>query len=256
MHIVLATIDLSFHRAAAGVVQAILRRHGVSVTEIRAPHEKAFKALEDGTADMLCSAWLPGSHGGYFNAIEQEFEKLTVLYTPYALWGVPKYVFDAGVHAVADLLKPKVLAKMRKHIQGVGPGAGISRFSAELLQFYRLSDVGYVFQTGSLQQCVSAFESAVSKGEWVVVPLWKPQYLFHSYDIRELQEPNGLLRGKDEATLVVRKSRLDDLPVTAVMELRRTVLGNDAVTELDYMLSCKGLTENEIGQRYLVSKRR
>jgi hypothetical protein len=31
----LATIDLSFHHAAAGVVMAVLNRHGVTVEEVR-----------------------------------------------------------------------------------------------------------------------------------------------------------------------------------------------------------------------------
>ncbi|BFO55206.1 hypothetical protein [Acidovorax sacchari] len=34
----LLTIDLSFHRAASGVVRSILARHGVEVTETVAPH--------------------------------------------------------------------------------------------------------------------------------------------------------------------------------------------------------------------------
>ena len=65
IEITLATIDLSFHRAASAVVQAILMRHGIAVREMLAPHEAAFELLKNGTADMLCSAWLPSSHGVY-----------------------------------------------------------------------------------------------------------------------------------------------------------------------------------------------
>lgn len=39
----LVTIDLSFHRAASGVVRRILNEHGVTVDEIFAPHEEAFR---------------------------------------------------------------------------------------------------------------------------------------------------------------------------------------------------------------------
>lgn len=251
--IVLATIDLSFHRAAAGVVQAILEKHGVVVQEIRAPHETAFEALASGRADMLCSAWLPGSHGVYFDPIAYLFEKLTVLYTPYALWGVPGYVYEAGVHSVADLARPEVHSRMNKLIQGIGAGAGISRFSVEIIDHYGLSGLGYHFRNGSLEACVRAYESAESKGEWVVVPLWQPQYLFHDHDIRELDEPNGLLRGRDDATLIARTTSLAGLPSAAVAELRATTLGNEVATTLDFELSRGGLTPLELGKRYLAA---
>jgi glycine betaine/proline transport system substrate-binding protein len=48
IEITLATIDLSFHRAASGVVKSILRRYGIEVREILAPHEHAFELLSNG----------------------------------------------------------------------------------------------------------------------------------------------------------------------------------------------------------------
>jgi hypothetical protein len=53
MEITLATIDLSFHRAASGVVQSILARQDIAVRELIAPHEAAFELLRAGAADML-----------------------------------------------------------------------------------------------------------------------------------------------------------------------------------------------------------
>ncbi|CDY74792.1 L-proline glycine betaine binding ABC transporter protein ProX (TC 3.A.1.12.1) / Osmotic adaptation [Caballeronia glathei] len=249
--LVMSTIDLSFHHAAAGVVTAILEKHGVHVIEHRAPHEEAFHLLADGTADMLCSAWLPGSHGIYFDPLAHQFENLSVLYSPYALWGVPDYVPPDAVSTVADLKKPEVVARMRKHIQGIGPGAGISRFSREILALYDLNALGYTFSNGALDECVSAFEDAVSKREWAVVPPWQPQYLLFQTKIRELAEPHGLLRGKDEATLILRKSRLNDLPADAIAELRETSLGDAEVTQLDHLISREGVTPTRAGRDYL-----
>jgi glycine betaine/proline transport system substrate-binding protein len=253
--LVLATVDLSFHHAAAGVVQAILEKHGVSVVELRAPHEEAFKLLEDGKADMLCSAWLPGSHEVYFAPVAKDFEKLTVLYNPYALWGVPDFIPPEQVSTVADLTRPEIVRRMNKVIQGINPGAGISRFSVEILEHYGLTGLGYSFENGSLDACVGAFERAVQNGDWAVVPLWQPQYLFASYKIRELSEPNGLLRGKDEATLVLRKSRLPDLPSGAIEELRATSLGNAEATRLDYLVSRGNMSALEAGRNYLARRK-
>lgn len=249
--ITIVSIDLSFHRAATGVVRAILENYGLSVSEIKAPHEEAFRLIKDGSADILCSAWLPGSHGVYFDEFADQLEKLTVLYTPYALWGVPAYIPEAEVSSIPDLTATDVSQRMRKTIQGIGPGAGISRFSLEILDRYDLVAHGYRFRNGTLEECISAFEDAVQRREWIVVPLWQPQFLFATYQIRELRDPMGLLRGKDEATLIIRKDRLERLPDDALSELRGVSLGNKSATELDYLISRKNMTPLEAGRHFL-----
>ncbi|AOJ71434.1 MULTISPECIES: glycine betaine ABC transporter substrate-binding protein [Burkholderia] len=249
--VTLATIDLSFHHAAAGIVIAALARHGVRVDEIRRPHEGAFELLRDGTADMLCAAWLPGSHGAYFDAIADAFEPLSAMYAPYALWGVPDYVPADAVSSVADLTRADVVERMTPLIQGIGPGAGISRFSREIFAAYDLDAHGYRFANGTLEQCVDAFEEAAARRAWVVVPLWRPQYLHWRHAIRELREPRGLLRGADAATLVLRKSARERLPAAAVDALRQLRPGNAGLTRLDHLISRDGLSPREAGERYL-----
>lgn len=233
----LVTIDLSFHLATSGMIRSILASHGVSVIETIAPHEKAFEQLRDGSADMLCSAWLSDSHGVYFEPMANQFEKVTVLYRPYAYWGVPDYVPEEVVSTISDLCKPEVVARMEKRIQGIGPGAGISRFSRAAITQYGLTESGYHFENGTLDDCVGAYEEAVQVGKWVVVPLWKPQFLHEKHVIRQLKDPHGVMGGADEATLVARHSLMQRLPEGAVRDLRSVYLGNDEVSRLDYLVS-------------------
>nr|WP_204378043.1 glycine betaine ABC transporter substrate-binding protein [Chromobacterium sphagni] len=157
-HLTLITIDLSFHHASAAAVAAMLEKHGVAVSEWRVPHERAFELLASGEGDLLCCAWLPGSHGRYLAPMADEVEKLAVLYTPYALWAVPGYVPAESVAEIADLKKPEVAARMLKKIQGINPGAGISRFSREIIAHYGLEQAGYHFENGSQEDCARAFE--------------------------------------------------------------------------------------------------
>ncbi|KVV43455.1 glycine/betaine ABC transporter substrate-binding protein [Burkholderia territorii] len=239
----LVTIDLSFHRAASAVVRRILNAHGITVQEVFAPHEQAFRLLREGKADMLSSAWLPSSHSIYLAPFEHDVEKITVLYRPYALWGVPDYVPASAVRAIPDLKRPDVAARMVKRIQGINPGAGISRFSREIVTQYGLDDAGYHFENGTLDDCVGAFDQAVAERRWVVVPLWTPQYLHEQYTIRELDDPKGLLGGTDDATLIVRKASLHAIAPAALAELRALNLGNRETSRLDYVLSRTGATQ-------------
>lgn len=248
--ITVGQIDLSFHIAVAAIVARILRDHGHQVMSSTALHEAMFERLRRGEVDLLSSAWLPGSHAKYLSPFEDAVEKLTVLYEPYTIWGVPEYVPESAVREVSDLLKPDVAARMTKVIQGIGPGAGISRFSLEIMDAYQLKAAGYEFRNGTQQQCEDAFTSAVKERRWVVIPLWHPQHLHHRYRIRELGEPKGLLRGKDEATLIVRKDSLAKLDGAASRMLRKVTLGNTAVTYLDYLINIEKKTPAEAADRW------
>jgi len=199
--LIVGQIGLSFHVASAAVVRVLLEQADVVHHVVEQPHEKIYEMLGTGDIDMAVSAWLPGSHGAYIAPYEKDLTKLGVLYEPFAIWGVPEYVPSAAVASLRDLAKPDVAARMTKFIQGIGPGAGISRFSREIVARYQLDTLGYEFRNGSLEDCVGAFEQAVAERRWAVVPLWHPQFLHSMHKIRALADPENLLRGRDAATL-------------------------------------------------------
>ena len=235
-NITIGHISLSFHEASAYEVAQILECHGHSVTYKSAPHEAAFDMLANGQIDLLASAWLPSSHEKYLNPISDRVEKLTCLYEPYCIWGVPDYVPEADVSELDDLLREPALSRMQRLIQGINPGAGISRFSAEMIKAYGLDKAGYRFRPGDEAECFDRFEAAVVDGSWVVIPLWHPQFLHNRYSIRALKEPKGLLGTQDEATLVVRKDAMDRIGVDALGQLRALHIGNARLSELEDQL--------------------
>ena len=247
----LGQIALSFHVASAGIVRKVLTQGGVAHTVVEHPHERIYELLGNGEIDMAISAWLPGSHGAYVAPYEAELIKLGVLYEPYTIWGVPDYVPADAVASLQDLTKPDVAQRMTKLIQGIGPGAGISRFSREIVARYKLDAQGYEFRNGSLADCVGAFERAVAERRWAVVPLWHPQYLHSMYRIRPLADPEGLLRGKDAATLLVRRDAAPLLPPAVLARLAKLSLGNAAVAELDFLVSREQLDPLAAAQRWM-----
>ncbi|MDY7096713.1 MAG: glycine betaine ABC transporter substrate-binding protein [Pseudomonadota bacterium] len=229
----LGHIDLSFHKASALKVAEVLKCHGHEVEHSFAHHEDAFDMLAKGKIDMLSSAWLPSSHQKYLDPIEGDVEKVTVLYEPYCLWGVPDFVPESDLAEIGDLTKEPSLSKVESLIQGINPGAGISRFSAQMIEEYGLGEHGYHFETGTEADCFDRFEEAVAQKRWVIVPLWQPQYLHNRYQIRELRDPKGLLGSKDEATLLLRKDARSKLSEGALRDLRALHIGNSQMNALD-----------------------
>jgi len=252
--ITIGVTDLSFHRIAASLVANILHDMGFEVERIYAHHEKNFQNLKEGKTDLLTSAWLPSSHGGYREEVQKvvPLTNLGLHYEPYALWGVPNYVPEEVISEVSDLLKPEVLEKMTKRIQGINPGAGISRFSAKMIHDYKLGEAGYSFHTGTEEDCFGTFEKAVANEEWIVVPLWKPQFLHFKYDIRELKDPKGLLGGVDKAVLLIRDDKKHLFTSKQLETLDLLKFGNEVIAELDYKVSREGKEIDSVTRDWLL----
>lgn len=229
-------IDLSFHAAAARAVEDVVVKHGHVIERSAAPHEEAFRMLGAGEIDLLCAAWLPDSHSVYLTPLLDDVTQLTILYHPYCIWGVPDFVPETDVAEIADLVKPSVAGKMERLLQGINPGAGISRFSNSMISEYGLDELGYHFEPGTEEDCFGRFIDAHAEGRWVVIPLWHPQWLHNRYDIRALHEPKGLLGGQDNATLILRNDAKDRLGQEPIQELSTLTLGNAKVSALDDQL--------------------
>ncbi|QKJ23644.1 glycine betaine ABC transporter substrate-binding protein [Poseidonibacter lekithochrous] len=250
----LGVTNLSFHRVTAALVTYILKEMGFEVNRTFALHEENFERLKNKKIDMISSAWIPSSHGVYKKNVEEAFPliELGLHYEPYALWGVPSYVPKEEVSEISDLLKINVIDKMNNKIQGIGLGAGITRFSIKMMDEYSLKSAGYEFFTGTQDECIKAFEEAVKKKEWVIVPLWQPQYLHHTYKIRELSDPKGLLGIIDRAVLLCNKSHTESLfDENQIRILDKIILNNEIISELDYYHSVEGLSEDESIQKWI-----
>ncbi|MBV6748818.1 glycine betaine ABC transporter substrate-binding protein [Pseudomonas chlororaphis] len=232
-HIRIGHIGLSFHEASALEVGRALIEQGHTVSYASAAHEAAFEMLGRGEVDLLACAWLPSSHEKYLDPLLDQVEKVSVLYEPYCIWGVPDFVPVTEVDSIEDLLREPALSRMERLIQGINPGAGISRFSAEMIGAYGLGNAGYEFRAGSEADCFDRYEEAVAQARWLVIPLWHPHFLHNRYSIRALQDPKGLLGGQDQATLIVRKEARERIGARAMEALSRLYIGNSTLSALE-----------------------
>lgn len=245
------TIALSFHRGAAAVVRRVLEAFGHPVSVVEAAHEELFRRQATGEIDVLVSAWLPSSHEIYLTGRRDEVRVLSPHYEPYCVWALPPYVPAEVVAEVADLARPGVAARMTRVIDGINPGAGISRFSARMVVEYGLDRVGYRFEPGTEAAFTDRVERGLAEREWFVIPLWRPQYLNRRHGLRQLAEPKGLLGTVDAASPVVRRDALDRLHPEALARLDALKLGNEGVEELDVLINVDGLTPLQAADRYL-----
>ena len=175
-------IDLSFHQVVAEIISDVLQDPrllpGISINVSSGPHREAFCALQRAETDILVG-WFDGSHGAYISAFRDDLiivgdsrDATTVpgpaVYNPYCIWAVPNHVPELIVPDVEALADPNVakrfateLSSNKRVLQGVGAGAGISRFSSEMVKEYGLDRQGWEFRTGTQEDCFENVERRI-----------------------------------------------------------------------------------------------
>ncbi|HEX9181160.1 MAG TPA: glycine betaine ABC transporter substrate-binding protein [Burkholderiales bacterium] len=236
--VVLGRISLSFYAVTGEVVQAVLERLGHKVEVKEGTHDVIFPLLAKGEVDLLNAAWLPNAHRVYWERHQQDLAELGTLYEGAQLfWAVPAYVPPDAVRSAADLAKPEVSAKVDKTIRSIGAGAGITINSKKAVTEYGLDAAGYGVVAGTPKEWVDNFAAAHAAQRWLVMPLWRPQYLNKAYALRMLADPKGALGPADRAVLLGNKAARDRLPKRTLEVLARIRIPVDDVTAMDYVVN-------------------
>lgn len=249
-------IRISFYAVAGAVVQEVLTKLGHDFEVVERLHPDIFPKLGAGEIDTLVAAWLPYGHAEYWTKYGDCCVEIATLYEgAHFFWAVPDYVPRDVVANVNDLAKPEVAARMQKLIKGTGPGSGLMIQSRKMMEGYGLSAAGYTLEPSPGNEWIVRLREVVAQKQWVVTPLWQPQYLNQAISLRKLNEPLGLMGGKNRGVLVISKKLASELPESTLKVLRRIHLGLDAVTQMDYRVNVGGKTPREAAREWMARNR-
>jgi glycine betaine/proline transport system substrate-binding protein len=178
--------------AATHVAGEILREQLGYTVDLK-PVEPAimWQGVARGDLDATLSAWLPATHGEYYEKLK---DKVTVVGTNYegAKIGliVPDYV---QAKTVADL---QTYAKeFGGKITGIDAGAGVMRRAEDAIKEYQLSDIKLMPSSGPAMAI--ALTRAEKNKEAIVVTGWIPHWMFAKWKLRFLEDPKKVF-GDDE----------------------------------------------------------
>ena len=170
-----------------------------------------YQGIETGDIDAMMMAWLPATHEDYYEEIASNVENLGVLYNGARLgWVVPDYIPENQLSSLSDLSNESVRDKLDGRITGIDPGAGLTQLSESAIEEYELD--GYNLQTSSGAGMTAALDRATNREEWVVVTGWSPHWKFGAYDLRYLEDPQGVLGGPERVHVLARAGFDADYP--------------------------------------------
>ncbi|WP_145012605.1 glycine betaine ABC transporter substrate-binding protein [Pseudomonas oryzihabitans] len=154
-----------------------------------------WQGVARGKLDAMLSAWLPVTHGAYYEKMKDQVVDLNVN-TPDAKIGliVPEYV---KANSIADLQAQK--ADFGGRIVGIDAGAGVMLKTDQAIKDYGL-DYKLVASSGS--GMIAELTRAEKDQKPVVVTGWVPHWMFAKWKLKFLEDPKGVFGGSEHVDTV------------------------------------------------------
>ena len=175
----------------------------VELTPVSAP--LLFEGLANGDADAMTTAWLPITHKSYMEKVTGKVEDLGPNCNGATLaLVVPDYV---DINSIEELNANK--DKFGGQIIGIDPGAGLMKLTEQAIKDYNLD---YELMEGSDATMIAALKSAIDKKEAVVVTGWSPHWMYASWNLKNLEDPQKVLGEEETINTLVRNGLKEDMP--------------------------------------------
>ncbi|MFW5894466.1 MAG: glycine betaine ABC transporter substrate-binding protein [Bacillota bacterium] len=188
-----------------------------------------FSDVASGNLDLMLHAWLPHTHASYEEEHGDEWEELGVSYEGARIGlVVPEYV---DIDSIEDLNDHK--DEFDEEIIGIESGAGIMDATNSAIDDY---DLELELRSSSGPAMVSTLEDAINNDEWVVVTGWTPHYKFARYDLKFLEDPEGVYGGEENIESIGRPGFSEDHPEVAEL-LDNIYLDTEQFGELDGLVA-------------------
>lgn len=200
----LAYVEWDTEVASTNVIGAVLEDIGYNVNLVPLDNAVMWEAVSTGEADGMVAAWLPGTHGSQFEKYGDQVVDLGENLEGAKIGlVVPEYM---DVNSIADLKD-----EANKTITGIEPGAGVVGAAEQSLEDYsNLSD--WNVETSSSGAMTVALKQAITNQEDIVITGWSPHWMFATYDLKYLDDPENSFGEAETINTMVREGLEDDMP--------------------------------------------
>ena len=173
--------------AATHVAAEILQSKLGHKVELK-PVEPAimWQGVARGDLDATLSAWMPATHGEYYDKLKDKVEVLGTNYAGAKIGLiVPEYV---QAKTIADL--DTYAADFDGKIIGIDAGAGVMRRTEDAVKEYNLTKIKLMPSSGPAMSTALARAEKAQKA--IVVTGWIPHWMFAKWQLRFLEDPKNV----------------------------------------------------------------
>ncbi|SNS11142.1 glycine betaine/proline transport system substrate-binding protein [Anaerovirgula multivorans] len=170
----------------ANIIKHVAEELGYSTEMVEGDIGFMFLGLAQGDIHIFPDVWLPTLHKTYIDRYEDQIQLTGILYENIDMgWAVPSYVDIDSI----DQLKDRA-DEFNNRIIGIEPSAGMMVTSMETIEAYGLDE--FELLEGSTPAMLAEVEKAIQQEEPIVFLAWRPHTMFTRYDIKLLEDPEGI----------------------------------------------------------------
>ncbi|WP_027351205.1 glycine betaine ABC transporter substrate-binding protein [Halotalea alkalilenta] len=231
--------------ATTHVAAAILEEKLGYPVELRAVEPAImWQGVARGDLDLTLSAWLPATHGEYYERLKDDVEILGTNYEDAKIGlVVPDYV---QARSIEDLEAER--AAFDGRITGIDAGAGVMRRTEDAIREYGLD---YTLMPSSGPAMTVALGRAINAEQPIVVTSWIPHWMFAKWQLRFLDDPKSVF-GEAERIDTVAHPGIDEKAPEASAFLKRFSWGPDDVGAVMLAIS-EGATPDQAAKDWVAN---
>lgn len=191
--------------ASSNVVGTVLEDLGYDVSLTVLDNAIMWESIANGEADAMVSAWLPQTHEPQLEEYGDQVDHLGVNLEGGKIgYVVPDYM---DVDSVEDLT-----TEADQKVVGIEAGSGTVAAAIEVAETYpNLKD--WEVQTSSSGAMATELGNAIDNEEEIVVTGWTPHWKFQKYDLKFLEEPEGIIGADENIETFARQDLQEDHPI-------------------------------------------
>ncbi len=192
--------------AMTHMAQAIIEDDlGYNVETIMADVAPTFQALETGDVDVFMDVWLPVTHEEYLDQFGDNINEVGLNFTGARIGlVVPEYVDIDSIEELNDYSD-----QFNNEIIGIDPGAGIMDATRDAIEEY---DLDFNLVEGSGPAMTASLSDAIDNDQWIAVTGWEPHWKFAEWDLKFLEDPEGLYGEEENIYTYSRENLKEDAP--------------------------------------------
>lgn len=194
--------------AVSNMWAVLLEEQGYTVEQQNLDKSPNFVGVAQGDLDLSLEVWLPTTDQHLVDEYEGEIVVGDPWYEGTRLGVVvPSYVED--VKTIGDLAEhtDEFTVEGEPRIVGIDQGASITGLVDDAISTYGLDQYEQV--NSSEQAMLSTLEGAVGDERPVAVALWNPHWAFAEWDLKYLEDPEGVF-GESESIHYMHRTGLEE----------------------------------------------
>lgn len=231
------------------ILAIMLEDIGYNVETSQVEAGPMFASVADGSSDFFTGGSLPIVHANFWDEYQDDLVKTNEVLdkSPNAL-AVPSYMED--VNSIEDLKDNTELGdSVDWKIIGIDPGAGLMQTTEEAMEEYSLDNWELV--QSSEAAMLTELQDAIENEDPIIVPLWKPHWIFGVEDLKMLEDPKGVYGGEgDQIYTIARKGLEEDAPA-AYKVLENYTETYDMIEELMILVHDEGQDPRKVAEQFL-----